>query len=55
MVNEVVDILMRRDGVSKEEAVREIKECREALLNGNYEAIQVYLGLEDDYIVDILM
>lgn len=50
----VEDILIRRDGVTLAEARREIEECREALLSGNYEAIQEYLGLEDDYLIDIL-
>lgn len=52
--NEVVRILMERDGISKREAEKLIVECREALERGNYEAIQEYLGLEDDYIFDIL-
>lgn len=51
---EVVRILMERDGISKREAEELIVECREALERGNYEAIQEYLGLEDDYIFDIL-
>ena len=52
--NVVENILMKRDGITRKEARREIEECREALLSGNYEAIQEYLGLEDDYIIDIL-
>lgn len=51
---EVIKILRRRDGLSEKEASELINECREALENGNYEAIQEYLGLEDDYIFDIL-
>lgn len=54
MANPVVQILMRRDGITKAEAEEQIAECREALENGDYEAIQDYLGLEDDYIFDIL-
>lgn len=53
-INPVVAILMRRDGLTKAEAQDLVDECREALENGNYEAIQDYLGLEDDYIFDIL-
>ena len=53
-MNKVVQILMRRDGLTKKEAEDLIEECREALEEGNYEAIQDYLGLEDDYIFDIL-
>lgn len=52
--NEVVAILMERDGMSRKEAMDLIAECREALMEGNEEAIQEYLGLEDDYIFDII-
>ena len=52
--NKVVEILMRRDGISKHEAEELVQECREALESGDEEAIQDYLGLEDDYIFDIL-
>lgn len=52
--DEIVRILMERDGISKKEAENLIAECREALENGNYEAIQDYLGLEDDYIFGVL-
>ena len=54
MKKDVVEILMKRDGITKKEAEELIQECAEALENGNYEAIQEYLGLEDDYIFDIL-
>lgn len=50
----LVEILVRRDGITKEEAQEEIAECAEALENGDTEAIQYYLGLEDDYILDVL-
>lgn len=53
-MNEVVEILMKRDGLSQEEAEKQIEECREALLRGEGDAIQYYLDLEDDYIFDIL-
>lgn len=52
--NKVIDILMKRDGMSLEDAKIAIAECREALLNGDDCAIVDYLGLEDDYIFDIL-
>ena len=51
---DVIKILMERDGITKEEAEELVEDCAEALGNGNYEAIQEYLGLEDDYIFDIL-
>ena len=60
-MNRVVKILMKRDGVTEEEAKAMIAECKEEMeieiAQGNYEmAIDVladYLGLEPDYIVDI--
>lgn len=54
MMNEVVKILVQRDNISVEEAKEQVAECREALLRGEVDAIQYYLGLEDDYIFDIL-
>lgn len=53
-INPVVEILMRRDGMTKKEAEDLLAECREALESGDCEAIQDYLGLEDDYIFDVL-
>ena len=52
--NEVVKILMRRDGLSAQEAIVLVEECVEALVSGQGDAIEYYLGLEDDYIFDIL-
>ena len=54
MKADVVKILMKRDGITKKEAEKLIEECREALKDGNYDAIWEYLGLEDDYIFDLL-
>lgn len=53
-MNKVVEILMRRDDMTQEEAEQLVDDCREALENGDYTAIQDYLGLEDDYIFDVL-
>lgn len=53
-MNDTIKILMKRDGLTKAEAKALIIECREELLNGNTDAIQEILGLEDDYIFDIL-
>lgn len=50
----IIDILMKRDGVTKKEAEKLIAECREALERGEYNAIYEYLGLEDDYIFGII-
>jgi len=53
-INRVEKILMDRDGLSQKEA-RELRlECCEALESGDTEAIMDYLGLEDDYIFDVL-
>ena len=53
-MNKLVKILMRRDGLSKEEAIEMIQECREELESGNWDAIADCLGLEDDYLFDIM-
>lgn len=52
--NRVVDILMKRDGLTEEEALAEIKECLEELEMGNNYALEDVLGLEDDYLFDII-
>lgn len=62
MANRVVEILMRRDGVTKGEAESMIDECRSELwdaINGTSctepdEVIMNELGLEPDYLEDIL-
>lgn len=48
------DILIKRDGCTREEAREQIEICREELESGNYEALQDVLNLEDDYIYDVL-
>lgn len=53
-MNEVMRILMERDGLTKEEAKEAMNECREALESGDFEAMNDYLGLEDDYIFDLI-
>ena len=53
-MTKVEKILMERDGLTLEEAREQIEDCVEALENGDYYAIEDYLGLEDDYIFDIL-
>ena len=52
--NKVVEILMNRDGLTEREAKELLAETREALNNGDFSAIEDYLGLEDDYIFDII-
>lgn len=57
-MNKVVEILMKRDGMTKAEAESLVEETREELLSGDpWEAEDIiadYLGLESDYIMDIL-
>ena len=53
-MNRVVKILMERDGLSEEEARELIAECIEEIELGNMYAMEDILGLEDDYIFDIL-
>lgn len=53
-MNRVVKILMERDGLTESEAKERVDECRAALNDGFTDAIQMYLGLEDDYIFDII-
>lgn len=59
-MKEIVDILMRRDGISENEAWNIIEECREeiheaimddASINVVEDIIADYLGLEPDYIM----
>lgn len=52
--NKVEEILMRRDGLSRKEAHELRLECADALEAGEWGAIQEYLGLEDDYLFDVL-
>jgi len=53
-MNRVVRILMRRDGLTEEEALELIEECREELEAGNEYATEDILGLEPDYMLDVL-
>ena len=57
-MNKVVDILMKRDGISREEATRLVDDTREEILEADpfdVDDILAYnLGLEPDYIFDIL-
>ncbi len=53
-INRVEEILMKRDGMTQKEAEALRLECAEALESGDHEAIMYYLGLEDDYIFDVL-
>ena len=50
----IVEIIMNRDGVTESEAKEMISECRKALMNGDEYAVEDYLGLEPDYMLDII-
>lgn len=57
--NEVVRVLMERDGLSKKEAEEKLEEVREMISEADpWEAEDILadeLGLELDYIFDIIM
>ena len=56
--NEVIRVLMERDGLTREEANERLEEVREMVYDADpYEAEDILadeLGLEMDYIFDIL-
>lgn len=58
MSNRVIDILMRRDGMSREDAEELVDETREEILSSDpFEAEDILadnLGLELDYLMDII-
>ena len=49
-MNRVIKILMKRDGLTEEEAREMVEECMEELYEGNEYALEDVLGLEPDYI-----
>lgn len=57
-MNNVIEILMKRDGLTKEEAKDLISETREEIMsNDPFEADDILmsnLGLEPDYLFEIL-
>lgn len=62
MKNDIIEILMRRDHISRKEATEMLFTCREdidrAFEEGNYykvdDIIMNDLGIEPDYLYDIL-
>ena len=62
-MNEVVKILMRRDGITEQEALEAIRDCREQInyfcARGDFiaaeDCIMDELGLEPDYLWDIIV
>ena len=61
-MNEIVEIIMRRDGISQLEAENLVEECKEELgdaaARGSYQEcediVASYLGLEPDYLEYLL-
>ena len=53
-MNETKRILMERDGLTEKEAQELMDETREMLLDGDFDAMMDMLGLEDDYIFDLI-
>jgi hypothetical protein len=57
-MEKIVDILMKRDGLTKQEAIELMEETKQEMMNNMDEAEDIfmeYLGLEMDYIFDFLM
>ena len=62
-MDSITEVLMRRDGLSEEDAKREVDDFREdiedSMMSGNLEdiedALMNDLGLEPDYLMDILL
>ncbi len=57
MENSVIEILMRRDEMTKQEAEEVIEEVRELMIENPDDAAEILmdeLGLEMDYLFDIL-
>ena len=58
----ITDVLVRRDGISEEEAEKQVADFREEIddmimdgdLEGIEDALMDDLGLEPDYLMDIL-
>jgi len=52
--NRVVKILMERDGLTADEALDLISDCMEEMECGNDYALEDVLGLEPDYLMDVI-
>jgi len=52
----ILEVLMRRDGLTKDEAQERIEEAKQMVLDGDdpEEVVHYEFGLEPDYIFDIL-
>lgn len=57
-MNRVIDILMKRDDIEYEDARNLVKETKDEIISNPIdvnEIIKDYLGLEPDYLKDILL
>ena len=56
MVESILEVLMRRDGMSKAEAQERIEEAKQMVLDGENpeEVVHYEFGLEPDYIWDLM-
>ena len=62
-MDSITEVLMRREGLSEEDAKREVEDFRadieDSIMSGNLEdiedALMNDLGLEPDYLLDLLM
>jgi ribosomal protein S7 len=60
MVDSLVNVLMKRDGLSKEEAEQQIEEAREILFERldegemPFDICEEFFGLEPDYLMDLV-
>lgn len=62
-MDSITEVLMRRDGLSEEDAKREVEDFKanieDSIMSGNLEdiedALMYDLGLEPDYLMDILL
>lgn len=58
--NRVVQILVKRDGITVEEAIEQCRDCAEAMLDAiaigddPEEELQMSLGLEPDFVFDLI-
>lgn len=59
-MSEIVNVLVKRDGVSKKEAEEQVADIRERIYSGEIDAFDIddvmmdELGLEPDYIEELL-
>ena len=57
-MNRVIDILMKRDDIEYEDARSLVKETKDEIITNPIDANEIikdYLGLEPDYLEDILL